>query len=411
MRPTAPLGLLLAASLFAPAVARAEPPSPEVGWMFARAEPAVPGHIDPIVVAELDYWAHSAADFAEGTNGFSVGRLNLGAHVVLTSWCSMLAVVEWADESPHLLDAVVTLVPTRGWEINIGATKTPLFSTARDEFSWQLPVPELPMVVTALWPGRDAGIELHRLPTYALPIEGWLRFGNGSGNALGNDNDDYAVEGRLDLVLGRARPGASLAKPFGMRLGAGIRAKSAEDRPGITGTTADAFEFYRPTTVAGPRHVGEVHAVGLLGPVKLDAAVAVAQEGRLANSNGSPDAPRTPLDPVTSRGAYAELAWMITGQHRVIGAWPIQTPLSLAHWDGGAVEIAGRVERLDLERGAPDVTPGGATAGSVAVRWWTSRFLAISVAGYRYRYDAPPIEEPTRIGSWLGLIRTTVFAP
>ncbi|GEN07959.1 hypothetical protein MFU01_29960 [Myxococcus fulvus] len=36
----------------------------------------------------------------------------------------------------------------------------------------------------------------------------------------------------------------------------------------------------------------------------------------------------------------------------------------------GALEVAGRVERLWLGRGAPDVQTGGATSGALAVRWW-----------------------------------------
>jgi len=120
-------------------------------------------------------------------------------------------------------------------------------------------------------------------------------------------------------------------------------------------------------------------------------------------------APHDSLPSVYERGIYAEAAWMVTGQHRVHGAWPVTN--GLRAFTGGAVEVAGRAERLDLGLGAPGVTPGGATAFAFGARWWATRFCALSAAAYHTRYDTPPIEEPTRQGAWLGLGRLTIFAP
>lgn len=72
------------------------------------------------------------------------------------------------------------------------------------------------------------------------------------------------------------------------------------------------------------------------------------------------------------------------------------------------MDVAGRVERLALGLGAPDVEPGGASGGALAVRWWATGFLGVGATGYFLHYDQPPIEEPTRLDSWLVLTRVTV---
>jgi phosphate-selective porin OprO/OprP len=247
--------------------------------------------------------------------------------------------------------------------------------------------------------GYDAGVEVHRLPTRRVPLEGWLRVDNGSGSALGNDNNSFALDARLDAAFGRARAEASARERFGLRFGAGVHFESAEDRLGIAGTTADGFLFYRPPTVSGPRHVVEGHVVAFAGPVKLTVEGALAEEGRSKDTDGNPTAPRVAEDAVISRGGSVELGWMIFGPWRRHGAWPVQTPVQT--WDWGALELGGRIERLGLGMGARDVTVRGATSASVAVRWWATSFAALSAATYFTAYDTPPIEEPDRSSAWL----------
>jgi len=365
--------------------------------------------LQPILVGELDYRAHSIPD-TEGEDGFAANRLRLGARMNVSTWFGAAAQIELVDrEHPVILDAVVAVRPAPEWEISFGASPTPLFSSARDEPIWALPVPELSMVARAFWPGYDFGLEVHRLPTPRLPLEAWLRVGNGSGSALGNDNKDYALDARLDVALGRARAGAPASVPFGLRFGSGFHAEVAEDRLGVGGKTADGFAFYRPATVSGPRWLAEGHLVAYAGPVKLTVEAAIAKEGRQADTDGNPKTPRVAEAPVISRGGFVELGWMVVGPRRRHGRWPVESPVGT--WDWGALELGARAERLVLGDGAPDVKPGGATAGSAAIRWWTTSFLAVSLAAYYTRYDVAPIEEPDRRASWLGMFRVTVRAP
>ncbi len=364
--------------------------------------------LDPIVMSEIDLRVHSQRNF-EANDGFDVARLRLGARLGFTRWFRAAAQVEVVGDSPRILDAWVAVIPSPEWEIGFGAAATPLFSSARDEPLWALPLPELSMVTRAFWPAYDAGIEVHRLPTPRLPLEGWLRVGNGSGSALGNDNSDYAVDARLDAAFGRAVTGAPRSLFGGLRLGAGLHAESALSRLGVSGTTADGFLFFRPTTVNGPRYVTEGHLVGYAGPVKLTVEAALAKESRSQNLSGNPDAPSVPQDPVISRGGFVEAAWMILGPRRRHGAWPVDSPVGT--WDWGALELGARAERLALETGARDVKSGGATSGSAALRWWVTSFVAVSAAVYYTSYDQAPVEEPAVTRSWLGIFRATMRLP
>ncbi|HVK65690.1 MAG TPA: hypothetical protein VM694_14505 [Polyangium sp.] len=384
-------GFALAALLLSPSVARAE---------GTRVQALFQGDID----ARL----HSA-ERVEGEDGFAVARLRLGARADFTPWFHAVAQAEWAQEKPALLDAYVAVRPSPSWEISLGARKTPLFAAARDEPVWMLPVPERPMIVRALWPGRDVGLEVHRLPTPSLPLEAWLRVGNGSGSVLGNDNSDFALDARLDVALGRANPMAKGTPLFGLRLGAGIHVESAEDRIGVRGTTADGFIFYRAATVYGPRRVAEAHTAAYLGPVRILGEIGLAKESRAKDTDGNPATARVAQDAIRSVGGFVEVAWMLTGQRRAPGIWPTERPGRA--WGLGALELAGRFERLSLGQGARDVAPGGATSVSAAVRWWAARFCAISAAGYVTAYDTAPIEEPGTTRSWLGIVRATFHVP
>jgi len=385
------LAIFAAALILAPATASAAPPE-----------------VEPLFLGEIDARLHSA-ERVEGENAFAVTRLRLGARAVFTSWFRAVAQAEWAQEKPALLDAYLSFDVARQWEISLGARKTPLFSSARDDAVWLLPIPERPMVTRAFWPSRDVGVEIHRRPTSDLPLEGFLRFDNGSGSVLGNDNSQFALDARLDAVFDRAMAGASPSRPFGLRVGSGLHLETAEDRLGIRATTPDGFLFYRPATVSGPRYVAEAHLALFAGPLRIIAAATHAREGRSRDTDGNPDTPRVEQASIPSSGAFIEAAWMIRGPWRTQNTWPMSTPIG--RWDGGAFEVAARFERLDLGYGAPDVARGGATHGGAAIRWWATSFCALSLAGYFTAYDVAPVEEPDTTQSWLGLLRATVHVP
>ncbi len=358
-----------------------------------------------ILVGETDYRAQSSE--VEGLNGISLARFRLGARVQPLPWLQAVGVAEWAIDKPVLNDALVALSPLPSLRVLVGFTKTPLFASAKDVFEESLPIPEHSLVVRSFWPRRDLGVELQWTP-WRLPVEAWVRLGNGGGSPLGNDNNHPSGDARVDLTLGREHRARGEPSVWGLRLGAGVRAEDAFDRPGIGGATAQGFLFYRPQVVSGPRVVSEGHAVASYGPARLSVELASAWESRTRDTDGNPQTPREPLPTMQARGASVELSYVVLGQPRSADGWPREAPRAEGEpYGGGSVELAARFERVWLGLGAEDVQPGGAAGGAAAVRWWVNDFLAAGVAGYLLRYDQPPLEEPDRSLSWLCLARLT----
>lgn len=350
----------------------------------------------PVMMAELDALALPEA---EGEAGFRLTRLYLGADAPLGS-ARLLGVVNFAGEHPAVLDASVGLDLGGPWSVVAGYGKTPLFASARDQSVETTPLPELSLSTRALWPGRDLGVEL-RVADPDLPVAVRARVGNGSGSPLGNDNPMLAADLRLDTSWGRARQGAERAEAWGLLVGVGLHAEVAEDRLGATGETLSGFTFWRAPTISGPVWLGEAHAVGLVGPVQAIVEGGWLREGRSEDTDGDPDTAREALEPVVSAGGSAELAWMMTGQHRQPGGWP-----ALGE-DRLGVEIAARGSRLMLGRGTEAIDDGGAWSGEAGARLWSPLGLALGLAGGVTAYDTPPLEEPEATLGWTAMLRVT----
>ena len=355
----------------------------------------------PRLLLESDFEAHPVIQ--EGLTGFSFSRARIGLEASPIKQAKAVLTAEFADGAPKLIDAFVRAELSRGVALSAGFNNTPLFYSFKSEEAESLAIPELSITARALTPGRDAGLELHLFPEQA-PVEAWLRVGNGSGSFAGNDNPQLSFDGRLDLAFGRANRWGSRGEVFGLRAGVGHHREEAADRLGVEASLASGFVFFRPVTVSGLRQVSEAHLLLQLGPLQLLAEGGLAIEGRSRDDDGNPATPRETLEPTSSAGGAAELAWMITGEHRRSGLWPIEQPKRRF----GAFEVAGRAERLKLSTRASDVTPGGATSGALALRWWYSGSLALGASGYFIAYDVAPLETPDRNSSWLGLVRATV---
>ncbi len=364
-------------------------------------------YVAPTALMQTDFQGHPQDE--EGDTGFSLARFRIGAWSLPAPWIFALAEAEFASgETPTILDAFVRLGPWHGLRALIGYAKSPLFPSYRNELEGMTPLPELSMSTRALTPGRDLGIELHYAPP-RFPLEAFLRVSNGNSSPFENDNDSFSVSARLDATMGRGRIDPSGMEMFGLRVGVGALVDDSYDRAGTAGTTASGFQFYRPPTVSGTRRVVEAHALAYAGPVRFLAEVGAANEERHASVSGDPSAARPSRDPEISRGGAVEVAWMITGEKRVASVWPVARSKNPFAFDHPAIEIAARAERLDVGLGMRDVAPGGATGGAIAANAWLNAMLAVSVAGTIYRYDHGPIEEPTRLDSWLFQARLTLY--
>lgn len=360
-----------------------------------------PFPLQPSLLAEADYRAYPSE--LEGNTGFALGRLRPGLVLHPTPWFLGVVAVELAREHPEVLDAFARFRPLPWVEFSGGYSRPPMFGSFYDPVHI-MPFPDLSPVVNAFRVRRDLGVDVHVAPR-TVPIDAWIRLGNGTGSPLGNDNALPALYLAADLVLGRTWTGNRDGRTFGLRLGASTLIESSRDRDGITGTTPLGFVYYRPNVVSGLRVVSDVHFIGVAGPVRATFEGAYAHESRSRDDDGNPATPRTDLPAIKSYGLTAELAWTLLGRPREVARAPQATQ---GPWRGGALELAARFDRLWLGRGANDVVAGGTRGCAVAVKWWPAAFLSTTLAAYTQRYDTAPIEEPNNRWSW-GLIARASF--
>jgi phosphate-selective porin OprO/OprP len=358
---------------------------------------AGPPPVSPVLAAEVDL-AYSPRE-EEVESGFGVRRLLVGLDARPLPAVRAVAVLNpvGGEHDPLLWDAFIE-GSHQGWTLTVGFGQSPLFASVQQPRDTN-PVPELSLAARALWPGRDAGLQLHGAPMVA-PVELWARVGNGSGSPTANDNSALSVDGRVDLVLGRGRAGAPADGPLGLRLGLGAHRERAEDRAGIAPILPNGFVPWRPPTVAGRVEVLEAHLVGLAGPVMLTVEGGLASEGRSADTDGDPETPRESLPTTGARAGVAELAWMLTGQRRLPGAWPVSGPRP-------GVELAGRVEAVAAGRGARDLEPGGVQGTELSARLWHPAGLSAALTGGQFQYDQAPLEEPGVTDSWFVALRAS----
>ncbi|MBL8913076.1 MAG: hypothetical protein JNM17_20440 [Archangium sp.] len=357
-------------------------------------------------VMETDVRAYVAE--VEGQNGFALGRLRMGARAQPVSWLRATGTIEWAGEKPNVLDAFIDLWALPWVRLSFGYGKTPLFSSARDQAIETQTLGDLSLMVRSLWPRRDLGAEIFVTPP-RVPLEAWVRGGNGSRGPLGNDNNHLALDARLDLVLGNERFFEPPDSNWGVRFGVGTHLEEAFDRAGLGGNTAAGFLFYRPPPVSGLRRVGESHLAVNYSRFRLLIEASLALENRSRDTDGNPNTPREELAAIGAWGVSTELSCVVRGDTGAFYSWR-RTPLpqGFPRWKGGAVEVAARFDRLALGLRAADVVPGGATGGTVGVKWWPTSFFGVGAVGYLLRYDTAPLESPDRLWSWQVLARLTV---
>ncbi len=361
----------------------------------------------PTVLVETAYRVYPSE--AEGNTGFAIERFRPGLVLAPTSWFRGVATTEFAGEHASILDAFLRVRATDWAEFTFGYSKPPMFASFTYEPVHTLPFPDQAPVVTSFRVDRDLGADVHFTP-HDLPLEGWLRVGNGTGSPLGNDNALPAGYGALDLVLGRAWVGAPAdRRVYGLRLGGSTLVESTRDRDGIAGRTSLGFVYFRPVVVSGLRVVAEGHAVAYAGPVRLTVEGAVARESRSKDADGNPATPRVDLDAISSYGLTTEVAWVLLGSPREVGRAPRARGSADGGWSGGAVELAARYDGMWLARRARDVRVGGSQGGALALKWWPVDFMAATLAGDVTHYEAAPLEEPDRRVSWGFQARASFF--
>lgn len=341
-------------------------------------------------------------------SGFALATGRLGLRLTPTDWVAAVGTVEFVgDHGPFLLDGYAKFTPLRWLHITAGYSKPPLFASFRYEPWHTMPMPLRSAVVTGMFVRRDVGVE-SRFLLHRAPVETIVRLGNGVEGLLGNDNNSPTGYAALDLVLGRAWV-AGKNRTWGLRAGAAPMLDDAEEHNAVAGRTPFGFAYVRPVVGRGLRSVSEDHVIAYAGPIRAVVEGAYAYESRRMDDDGNAATPPVEVDPVQSWGITGEITWTVRGTWRAVG-WQPDGPKNRGdRWDGGAVELSARADRLWLGRGTPQVANGGGTTGSASLKWWPTFFLALDLYSDMTRFDAPPIETPQRLWSWTALVRGSFF--
>lgn len=397
------LALAIAPPEAAPAPApTAEPAKPDPREVYE----AVTKIVEPTVLLETDYRQHS--DPVEGNSGFALARARLGLRLHPTDWLTAVGTVEFiGPDGPYLLDGYASFDASDWLEVTVGYSKPPLFASFRHEGITVVPMPGRSAVVNELRVRRDVGVETRFVPRRA-PIEAIVRLGNGSTNLIENDNHTPTGYAALDLVLGRAWVGGQ-NELLGLRLGAAALLDERSAHDSIAGVTPLGYVYTQPVVATGLRTIVTAHAIAFAGPVRLVVEGGFVQEGREDDDDGDPTTPALELDPVRSWALTGELTWTIRGGWRQLGRRPEVASLLDGKWDGGALELSARADRFWLGRGAEDLFRTGGTSPALALKWWPTRFLALTAYGDATIFDAAPVDTPDRRWGWTALIRASLF--
>lgn len=313
----------------------------------------------------------------------------------------------------YLLDSHVRFEPRPWLELTVGFSKPPLFASFRHERIPAMPMPVRSGVVKQLWVRRDVGVEARFMPRRA-PIEALVRLGNGSMDLRDNTNETPSGYAALDLVLGRLWAGAPATPAnelLGLRFGAAALVDDRSAHESVAAETPFGYVYAQPVVATGLRVIATGHLIGLIGPVRVIVEGGMVQAGREDDHDGDPATPAQILDPVRTWGLTGELTWTIRGGWRGLDQRPEVASLLDGAWDGGALELSARADRFWLNYGAADLVRTGGTSGSLALKWYPTRFMALTAYGEATAFEHAPIATPGRLWGGMGLLRASFYWP
>jgi phosphate-selective porin OprO/OprP len=361
--------------------------------------------ITPTLLLESDYRHYP--NEVEGQNGFALARLRPGILLRPTNQTKAVVSTELVGKAQMILDAYMRHQFSSELEMTVGYSKPPMFASFVYEPVYQMAFPDRAPVVMSFRIQRDAGIDLHWQPKN-LPLETWLRIGNGTGSPLGNDQSSPAFYFYMDYVMGRAHfHQKKEIDGFGLRMGMSAMYEKTADRDGIIGQTPLNFVFFRPVIVSGVRSVFEAHLVIYLKSLRWITEFAYANESRTKDDDGNINTPRVSLSDMVSFGLSSELTWMLVGQPRQVGKVLMvdaQKEQNIGQWEAGI-----RYDRLDLGKNANDVKDGGSEGGSILLKWFWANYISVSLDLYYMRYVFAPIEEERTLSSLGFWVRNSIY--
>lgn len=317
-------------------------------------------------------------DEAGNSDGFDIVRRRVGIEGRIAGDVEFQVEREFATDDPWR-DVFVNYRRFEIVRVQAGKFKVP-FSLDENTSSANLDFAHRSLAANQLAPGRDRGVMVHgRLFDEVLRYEvGWFE-GEGRNARVSNPDrvgGGESVAGRLSVQPFRLGRTLLADMQFGFAI-------ADTDVPeGISGfrgrTTLDGPLFPAYLWVRGARRRTGLEARWRPGPFSIKAEHIRVETERLGQSVEDTDLP-----PLTATGWYVSGSWFITGERKVDGG--ARPRRSLVDGGVGAIEVAGRIERLEFANASSDAGPPSISPRSPVVLPNSDRALTLGVNWFPLR--------------------------
>jgi phosphate-selective porin OprO/OprP len=285
-------------------------------------------------------------------------------------------------------DVYLDLTYIKRAQVQIGKFKVPfgldeLTGVTHNDFVYRS------LGATYLAPARDIGAMVHG----SFRKKTW-NYWTGVFRHDGDNAHSSKIQGG-DLTFAARAAGLPFAKAdggrSGLQVGAAVATSALSDdsyRPnGLQGRTVMTQDtFYSPVFVKGHRRRLEGDVDWTAGPVSARSELTWVSDDRLHQGIAGDDLPDA-----RARAWYVSGTWILTGEQKTR---PIKPADDFLHGGLGAIELAGRVERLWFDSaGGTDlptranrsetILPSGNQVLTLGVNWTLNRFVKLQFNGIR----------------------------
>jgi phosphate-selective porin OprO/OprP len=291
-------------------------------------------------------------------------------------------------------DVDVNLTYVKNAQIQIGKFKVPfgldqLTGVSHNDFVYRS------QGANYLAPARDIGAMVHgRFFKHGLNYwAGVFRHDGDNARSKKIQGGDETFAARLTGAPFRKLGAAFAALEVGTAFAVSALSDDSFRPNGLRGRTVMTQDtFYTPVYVKGRRHRWEGDVDWTAGPVSARAEYTWLTDDRLQQGileNDLPDA--------RARAWYVAGTWLVTGEDK---KRPVKAANDFLRGGIGAVEVAGRYERLWFDSAGGTDTPTRAnrsetilTSGekvlTLGVNWTLNRFIKVQINGIRERVEDP----------------------
>ena len=376
------------------AAAAAAPSTPKItvndrGVTLASADNANSLRLRGLVQFDARFFLDDAAGLVN--DAFVLRRARIISEGTFAKNFGFQLVPEFGGGSISLLDANLTIALSKALQLRLGKFKVPVGHELLQSDSWTFFNER--SFVTNLVPNRDLGIQLagelfNGRASYAAGVFNGVADGGSSTNT--DFDQDKEVAGRLFLTPFRHATG-SPAQGLGLGISGSLgRLKGTAGRtPGYRTDGQQTFFAYNGTVVAdGYNWRVSPHVDFRLGSLGVQGEYVLSTANLRAN-------PASPKLEVQNEAWQVSAGYVLTGEDSSYTGVVPRSNFDLSAGTWGAVEIAGRVSRLDVDDvvfptlAAVASNATEATSYGFGVNWYLSKAVMLKIDFYHTDFNLP----------------------